>query len=141
MKLLQKLLARPPKLEGLKLGEAGEKWVSYLYQKNGYKILDRNYAIYAKRKLGEIDIICLDGRRLVLVEVKTRSEENFMALEDTVNWRKQTYLRRMAKLFLMQNPKYRNHDIQIDIAAVLMNPFDNSVKTVKLIENAIEDSS
>lgn len=121
------------------IGELGEQWVADLYKKRGHKIICRNYTIFWKKKVGEIDIVAVSGRRLIMVEVKTRTSENFMPLEDTVNFRKQGYLRRMAKLYVQQNPDYENYDLQIDIAALLMNPFDNSVKSVKLIENAIED--
>lgn len=133
------LFLRPPDLSHLSLGEAGEEWASFLYRKRGYEILSRNYAVYAGKKLGEIDIICRDKRQLVIVEVKTRSDENFMPLEEIVDWRKQKYLRRMAKLFLRQNPEYTDYDVQIDIVGILIDPVDKSVKTVKIIENAIED--
>jgi len=129
----------PPDLSGLKVGEAGELWIAYLYQNQGYEILARNYAIYGKKKLGELDIVCRQGRRLVIVEVKTRTSEGFMDVVETLNFRKQAYLRRMTKLFVQTNPRYDNYDIQIDFAAVLMN-LDNTVKSVKLIENVIEDT-
>lgn len=142
--MLKSLFARPqiepPKLEGLKPGQAGEEWVAYLYRKKGREILERNYAIFWKKKIGEIDIVAARGTRLFIVEVKTRKNENFMPLEETVNFRKQSVLRRMAKLYLQQNPQYDGWDIQIDVAAVLMDPFDNFVKSVKLIENAVEDA-
>lgn len=130
----------PPDISGLKPGDAGEAWVAYLYRQKGFEIVARNYAVYGKKKLGEIDIICAFGKRLVIVEVKTRRDERFMNILETVNFRKQSYLRRMAKLYLQNNPKYASYDIQIDVAAVLLDPFDNSIKSVKLIENAIEDS-
>lgn len=131
---------RPPDLSGLKPGEAGEEWVSYLYRLKGHEILARNYALYGKKKLGEIDIVCKRGRRITIVEVKTRRDERFMNIIEAVDWRKQAYLRRMAKYYLQQNPQFDNLEIQIDVAAVLLDPFDNLVKSVKLIENAIEDS-
>lgn len=131
-------MLEPPELSGLKSGEAGEQWVAYLYQKNGFEILARNYALFGKKQFGEIDIVARRGPRLYIVEVKTRKNENFMPVEETVNFHKQTRLRRMAKLYLQQNPQYADWDIQIDVAAVLMDPFDNSIKSVKLIENAIE---
>lgn len=140
MIFFRRFLIRPPDLKGLKPGEAGEEWVSYLYRRRGCRIVARNYALYGRKKLGEIDIICRKGRRLVMVEVKTRRDENFMQVVEAINWRKQSYLRRMAKLFLQQNPKYEDCELQIDVAAVLMDPFDNNIKSVKLIENAIEDT-
>ncbi len=131
---------RPPDLRHLNLGEAGEVWVAYLYARQGYKILERNFTIYGPRKMGEIDLICKKGKLLVIVEVKTRRDERFMSAVEAVNARKQSYLLRMAKLFLQQNPRYENFAVQIDVATVLLDPFDNSVKSVKLLENVIEDS-
>lgn len=130
----------PPDIAKLKLGDAGEEWVVYLYRKNGYEIVSRKYEIIATKKLGEIDIVCRKKKRIYLVEVKTRRDERFMALEETMNHHKQSLLRRMAKLFVQNNPKYQDFGIQIDFAGVLLDPFDNIVKSVKIIENAIEDS-
>ena len=131
---------KAPNLAGLKLGDAGEEWATYLYRQKGHRILCRNLKVIDGKVLGELDVVCLRRKRITIVEVKTRSSESFMPIEETIHPHKQYLLRRMAALFLRQNPKYQNYDIQIDIAGVLMNPFDNSVKSVKLIENAIEDS-
>lgn len=140
MSFFEKFFVRPPELHGLPAGQAGEEWVAYLYRQNGHRVIARNYAIYGQKKLGEIDIVCQKNRRLILVEVKTRADERFMGVEEAVDLRKQNYLRRMAKLFLLAHPQYRDYDLQIDVAAVLLDPFDNQVKSVRLIENAIEDS-
>lgn len=113
--------------------------MTYLYRKRGYEILARNYEIYWKKKIGEIDIVASHGLRLYMVEVKTRTSESFMPLEETVNFHKQSRLRRMVKLYLQQHPHYENWGVQIDVAAVLLSPVDNSIQSVKLIENAIED--
>lgn len=138
---LRKFFVRPPDLSGLKSGEAGEAWVCYLYQRRGYQVIARNYEVYGRKKLGELDLIFENRKRLFVVEVRTRRDENFMKIVETVDWRKQSYLRRMTKLFLQQNPKFADYEVQIDVAAVLLDPFDNRVKSVKLIENAIEDSN
>ncbi len=119
---------------------AGEEWVSYLYRQKGYRILERNFAVYDRKKLGEIDIICRKGRQLVVVEVKTRSTEEFMDTLEAVDAQKQEYLRRMLQLFLQARPEFEDFEVQIDVVAVLMDPVDNSVKSVKLVENAVEDS-
>ena len=52
----------------MKLGEQGEELAVKLLKKKGYKIKVRNY----KTRLGEIDIIAVDGNTLVFIEVKTR---------------------------------------------------------------------
>lgn len=132
---------KPPDLTGLKLGEAGEEWVTYLYRKRGHNVLHRNFKVIDGKILGELDIICKNGKRIIIVEVKTRRDERFMEIEYSIHPHKQYLLRRMAAVYLRNNPKYENYDIQIDIANVLMDPVDNFVRSVKLIENAIEDTT
>lgn len=139
MRFLSKTI-EPPQLAGLKPGPAGEEWVAYLYRKKGYQILARNYALFGKKQFGEIDIVASRESRISIIEVKTRTNERFMPIEETLNFRKQHLLRRMAYLYLRQNPQYKHSDIQVDFAAVLMDPFDSFIKSVKLIENVIEDA-
>lgn len=51
------------------LGNEGEELSSNYLQELGYQIVERNY----RCKLGELDIIAIDGEYLVFVEVKTRA--------------------------------------------------------------------
>lgn len=139
MKLFARLFIRKPELKDLAPAQAGEAWVGYLYRLKGWRILARNYTLYATRKMGELDLICQKDRALRIVEVRTRSHESFMNIEDSLNFRKQNFLRRMAKLFLLKHPEFQEYELQIDLAAVLWNPVDKMVKDVRLIENAIED--
>lgn len=140
MNLFRKKRIEPPDISALSPGDAGEEWAAYLYRQNGFEIIARKYEVISTKKLGEIDLVCLKKKRIHVVEVKTRRDERFMPLEETVNYHKQSLLRRMAKLFLQNHPEYQDYGIQIDIAGILMDPFDNSIKSVKLIENAIEDT-
>lgn len=136
---LKKQIA-PPDISQLAPGDAGEEWVAYLYQKGGFKVIARKYEVFSTKKLGEIDIVCLKRKRLHVVEVKTRRDERFMPLEETINYHKQSLLRRMAKLFVQNHPEYQHYGLQIDIAGVLLDPVDNFVRSVKLIPDAIEDT-
>ncbi len=51
----------------LKLGKWGEKQSCKLLESKGFEILTQNFRL----KSGELDIVALDGRVLVFVEVKT----------------------------------------------------------------------
>src|SRR5688500_14052776 len=49
---------------------AGEAFVTGRLQRDGYRILDRNWRVRG----GELDIVALDGEILVFVEVKVRTD-------------------------------------------------------------------
>jgi Holliday junction resolvase-like predicted endonuclease len=69
------------------LGDRGENHAARYLRERGYKILLRNF----RCPLGEIDIVARDGRTLVFVEVKTRTEDEPLP-EDQVNPFKQHQL-------------------------------------------------
>ena len=77
------------------LGERGENVAARFLTDAGYKILQRNF----RSKLGEIDIVARQGRTLVFVEVKTRSEEQVRP-EDQVNADKQHQITKAADTYL-----------------------------------------
>ena len=68
-----------------KLGE--EKAVAYL-QELGYFIKERNFR-YLK---GEIDIIAEFQNEIIIIEVKTRSDDGMLDPEDAVNTKKKKML-------------------------------------------------
>ena len=63
-----------PNISNKEKGNIGEDIAAKYLEKLGYKILSRNYH-YSKN--AEIDIIALDGKTLVFVEVKARTNLNF----------------------------------------------------------------
>ncbi len=73
------------------IGIQGEKLAARFLQKNGYKILYRNFR---GRTGGEIDLVCRDRDTLVFVEVKTRTREDFGRPFESVDRDKQ---RRIAR--------------------------------------------
>lgn len=66
------------------LGKEGEEAAAAYLRGNGYSILHRNW--HSGRK--ELDIIAEKDRELVIVEVKTRRNEEFGSPEDAVTPRK-----------------------------------------------------
>ena len=57
----------------LELGRAGEKAAAELLRKRGYVIVGAGFL--ARR--GELDLVCRRGNDLVVVEVKTRTDDSF----------------------------------------------------------------
>lgn len=83
------------------LGKLGEDLACAYLAKLGYKIIERNFRIRG----GEIDIVAIDGKTLVYVEVKTRSNHRFGLPQESVTPRKIRFLERAAKFF-RNNRKY-----------------------------------
>lgn len=80
----------------------------------GYQILERNW----RCKIGEIDIIANDHDVLVFVEVKTRTGRlQFGTAFESVDWRKQNKIRKVAQLYLITH-KYYRRECRFDVIAV-----------------------
>lgn len=66
------------------LGLNGESLAASYLQEKGYTILDRNWRSGHK----ELDLVVRKDSTLVVVEVKTRSSDNFGSPQDAVDERK-----------------------------------------------------
>ena len=80
----------------LRLGAAGEDLAAAWYEANGYRILARNW----RCREGEIDLVCLRDRVVVICEVKTRSSDAFGHPAEAVTPAKQQRLRVLAGRWL-----------------------------------------
>jgi putative endonuclease len=78
------------------LGEIGENLACAELERRGYAILARRY----RSRLGEIDIVALEGRTVVFVEVKTRDGAGFGSGADAVTWSKRRRIAAIATEFL-----------------------------------------
>jgi putative endonuclease len=78
------------------LGRDGEQVAVEYLEKQGFRILDRNWRCAE----GELDIVAVDRRVFVAVEVKTRSSTRFGTPLEAVGRAKQLRLRRLAVTWL-----------------------------------------
>jgi putative endonuclease len=72
----------------LELGKAGEKAAADLLRKRGYVVVGAGFL--ARR--GELDLVCRRGKELVVVEVKTRTDDSFGTPFEAVGSRKRRAL-------------------------------------------------
>ena len=93
-----------------KLGE--EIAVKYLTDK-GYEILERNWRAYRK----EIDIIAVDDKDIVFVEVKTRQDDEYGTPEMAVNRQKRAHIYAAASAYYYEHQI--SMDVRFDIIAIL----------------------
>src|SRR5919106_3864838 len=80
----------------LLLGKQGERVAELYLQKKGYKVVERNYRCSG----GELDLIVLDRRVVVFVEVKTRTGPGFGSPFEAVEFHKQRRMIQAAQYFL-----------------------------------------
>lgn len=98
-------------------GEEGEfaerRAVRYL-KRRGYEILMRNFRVRG----GEIDIIAIEKRCLVFVEVRRRAEGAMVDAAESVTPKKRSRMIRAAKAYLARHPKaLESFTIRFDVIA------------------------
>ena len=81
------------------LGKKGEDIAAQYLSEKGYEILERNW----RNRHKEIDIIAKDGNELVIVEVKTRQNDEHGEPDLAVTLPKQTRLIDSANAYMFQN--------------------------------------
>ena len=80
-------------------GNIGESIAENYLLEKGYDILETNY----KNKIGEIDIIAKDQNRIVFVEVKTRTTEEYGTPAEAVSFYKQQHMMKSARYYLARH--------------------------------------
>ena len=110
------------------LGNKGELIARKYLEEKEYEILDENWC-HGK---AEVDLIAYQDRRIIFVEVKTRTTTGFGQPEDFVTESKQLLLQRAAEEYLyLMNFK---GEIRFDIISILFQK--NGEYTLKHIEDA-----
>ncbi len=100
------------------IGRAAEDVVAARLAEANWEIVERN----ARTRFGELDIVALDGRTLVFVEVKAGRENAALGPERPilgVNYRKQQRVRRLATAWMGERrgaPRYA--EIRFDAVGV-----------------------
>ena len=110
------------------LGHLGEKLAKDYLVAKGYQIVEQNWVCGHK----EIDIIALDGKELVIVEVKTRRVTYLVDPEETVDKYKQRFLIWAAEAYIERNNL--DVDVRFDIVAIVIDK--NNEHRIDHIENA-----
>jgi putative endonuclease len=114
------------------LGRRGERAAVKFLKRQRYKILHRGYRILG----GELDIVAVDGRTVVFVEVKTRASHEAGHPAEAVDPHKQRQLTQLAMAYLR---RYRLIDIsaRFDVVAITW-PVAQKHPTIEHFKNAFE---
>lgn len=95
------------------LGQRGEEAAEKFLRKLGYIIVARGH----RDRIGEIDLVAVDGRTVVFVEVKTRTSQDAGHPAEAVDEHKQRQLTRVALSYM------KRHDLlecraRFDVVAI-----------------------
>jgi putative endonuclease len=94
-------------------GHRAERFAAKYLRRQGCRILGRN----VEDRLGEIDLLALDGQTIVVVEVRSSETKTFDELAATVNLEKQRRLTG-AMLRFVQRRKLWNVNVRFDVLAL-----------------------
>ncbi|MBE7414952.1 MAG: YraN family protein [Deltaproteobacteria bacterium] len=111
-------------------GNAGEDEAVRFLEKNGYRIIERNFHC----RYGEIDIIARDGSAIVFVEVKTRGGDAFGPAAASVDEKKQRKMTIASQLYL---EKAGASDPEVRFDVVCIEKRDGRLE-IELIKDAFE---
>lgn len=115
------------------IAKFGEDKACEFLQKQGFKIIERNF----RKGYGEIDIVAIeetkDGKVLVFVEVKTRTSNKFGTPLEAINYWK---LRELIKTSQFYKMTHKNLPESLRIDAISVTLFNaNEVETIELTKN------
>lgn len=98
------------------VGQKGEAIAADYLQKQGYRVLDRNY----HSRFGELDLVAEKDQVIVFVEVKTRTNDRFGLPEESVTPEKLEKIYDTALLWLQDHPEQPD-DWRVDVIAIRMD--------------------
>lgn len=96
------------------VGSGGEAVAAGYMKKLGHKVLARNFRCPA----GEIDLVCEKKRKIVFVEVKSRTSKDFGEPEEAVTEAKKRKILKVAEWYLAENC-LEGREVRLDVISVL----------------------
>jgi len=113
------------------VGRRGEDEAAQYLRGLGYRIVGRRERVLR----GDIDIVALDGRTVVFVEVRSRTDTAHGHPAETVGRVKQRRISELAAAYLRRH-KLEDCSVRIDVVAVTFPPGEKPV--VEHYQNAFD---
>jgi putative endonuclease len=114
------------------LGRSAEDIAADFLTEQGLTVLLRNY----RRRSGELDLVARDGDVLVIVEVRTRSTEEFGGAAASVDGWKQHKIARASAQLLQQRKDLARLRVRFDV--IVVRGADGHRPTVDWLKHAFE---
>ncbi len=121
-------------MDRINLGELGEEMAVKFLRKKKFEILERNFQT---SRYGEIDIVAKDKNKIVFVEVKSKSSEEYgLPEEEFTLFKKKRLYRAIQDYFwakALETDNWRVDLIALDFSESLVHPQIRHHIGVKLI--------
>ena len=114
----------------MQIGKIGEDLAEQFLRKKGWEIIQRNF----KARYGEIDIVALDHKTLVFVEVKTRIGMAYGTPEESVTPRKLREVVETARFYKSLHPKLPEA-LRVDVIGILLDAATRTQRYFKHTQN------
>jgi putative endonuclease len=117
--------------------QRGQRWeavAAQFLESSGLTVLIRGY----RCRLGELDLVCLDGATLVVVEVRARGTTSYAQAIATVDGRKRARIIRATRHLLMRHSEWRSATVRFDVVA--FDRIDTPEPQRSWIKNAFDAS-
>ena len=114
------------------LGSRGERAATKYLKRKGYKIVAQGNRLAP----GELDLVAVDGRTVVFVEVKTRRSDQYGSPAEAVDLQKQRRLTRLAVTYLKRHGLLE-YPARFDVVAIVW-PEDQRRPAIEHFINAFE---
>lgn len=108
-------------------GEQAEQQALDHLLKQGLELLERNY----RCKNGELDLVMMDQKILVIVEVRFRKSERYGGALESITRRKQSRIIAATEHYIVNHQM--NQPIRFDVVAISAN------QTINWIQNAFQN--
>ena len=109
------------------IGLLGEELALAHLLARGLKLVLRNY----RCKLGEIDLVMMDGRTLVLVEVRCRASNDYGGAAASIDWQKQRKLIKTGEHLLLKRSDLRRFPARFDVIAITTGASTPKIEWIK----------
>ena len=110
----------------MKLGAWGEETAAGYLKAHGYRIIERNFSC----RIGELDLIALDGDTIVFIEVKTRRSLVYGLPCESITETKKNHILRTIRYYVMVQG-IKDRDLRVDVMEVLSKDGSTYVHHIK----------
>jgi putative endonuclease len=114
------------------IGRAAEQEARTHLEQHGLRLLAQNWSC----KIGELDLVMLDGDTVVFVEVRYRRHAGWGGAVESVDARKRGKVSASAECFLQQEPRWAKHPCRFDVVA--MSASEQACERLNWIKNAFD---